>query len=79
MASRNGYAELIQFLIQEGQAEVNRADFQGYTAVMHASKEGHLQAVKVLIEKGQADSTICSNHVRTHFPRLEPVLFDNFD
>lgn len=64
MASKSGYVELVQFLIQEGQAEVNRVDAQGHTAVMHASQEGHLPVVKVLIEKGQADAAMCSPHVR---------------
>ncbi len=63
MASKNGHSEVVMFLIQSGSADVNRVDFQGYTALMHASKEGHLNVVQTLVEHGHADVTFASHLV----------------
>ena len=41
LASRNGYDDVVETLIKEGNVDVNKADDKGTTALMVASHKGH--------------------------------------
>ena len=47
-----GFIDLLRRLVGEGDADVNAADKDGYTAVMFASAGGHLDCIKFLVGEG---------------------------
>jgi hypothetical protein len=51
IASREGLADLVQFLVQNG-VDVNAPDQDGNTPLMAASETGHLEIVSILLSKG---------------------------
>jgi ankyrin repeat protein len=50
-AAAAGFTEMVQLLLDAG-AQVNSADAQGVTALMHAVRYGHPQTVKLLLDRG---------------------------
>lgn len=51
-ASREGNANLINYLISLGSEDLNRQDKYGQTAVYYAVREGHIKTVQQLIDLG---------------------------
>ena len=52
LAARNGYVEVVRFLVDECHADFNIANKYGYTAVSIAVRKGDLRIVKWFIENG---------------------------
>lgn len=69
-ASKNGNLKVVEFLIKNG-ADVNGADFRGWTSLMRASCEGHFPIVKYLI-KSKADVKLATEIGITALSAMTP-------
>jgi ankyrin repeat protein len=63
-ASREGKLQLIEYLINEGNCNVNHVDTYGQSPVFYACREGHIEAIKKLVAFG-ADSDLVDNNGQT--------------
>ena len=59
--SRDGKLLLLEFLINEGNCNVNHIDTYGQSPIFYACREGHLETVKKLVSYG-ADSDLIDNN-----------------
>lgn len=59
-AAREGHTSVVQYLLEQGRANPNVQDAEGWTALMEAAVNGHLTIVDLLLMRG-ADRTIV-NH-----------------
>jgi len=55
-AADYGQLEVIEFLVEERNADVNAVDKHGITVVLAAIWEGHTKCVEYLLKKGSAKS-----------------------
>jgi len=63
-AAREGKAQLVDFLIREGNCNVNNIDTYGQSPVFYAAREGHLEIIRRLVEVG-ADPDLIDNNGQT--------------
>ncbi|KXH39277.1 hypothetical protein CNYM01_04244 [Colletotrichum nymphaeae SA-01] len=64
-ASRRGHAEVVRFLLQEGNNDQSLADNRGWTPLHAASLNGHLGVAKVLLEGQGCKENHRDNNGRT--------------
>ena len=55
LASEKGHNAVVQTLLKDGNADANKANNNGETALFFASKHSHGPVIKTLTEKGNAD------------------------
>ena len=54
--SNNGHDKVVKTLLKEGNADyVNKADNDGWTALMFASSQGRDEVIDILVKEGKAD------------------------
>lgn len=63
-AAREGKLNLSEFLIAEGNCNVNNVDTYGQSPIFYASREGHIDMVKKLVGYG-ADADLIDNNGQT--------------
>ena len=54
-ASKNGHSSAVQALIKVGNADINKSNNIGVTALLYASNNGHGAVVNLLLKQGNAD------------------------
>lgn len=52
IAASKGYSDIVKFLIDIDNSQIDRADSRGVTPLLIASFNGHKGVVKILLEKG---------------------------
>jgi len=60
----NGWLSAVKFLVEEGGADANARDFEGYSPVHHAATRGDNDVIRYLVSKG-ADVTVVSRYGQT--------------
>lgn len=63
-ACREGKNKLIDFLVNEGNCNVNHVDTYGQSPIFYSAREGHLETIKKLIGYG-ADPDLIDNNGQT--------------
>jgi ankyrin repeat protein len=63
-ASREGKNQLVDYLVTEGNCNVNNIDTYGQSPIFYASREGHLDTIKKLVAYG-GDSDLIDNNRQT--------------
>ena len=63
--TQGGFTALAALLINEGNADVNKATKEGRTPLYFAASEKHTALVRLLIESGRAEVDLADNHGRT--------------
>ena len=55
-AAWQGFVEVVRFLVEEGKADVHKAQAStGCTPLWQAAQNGHTEVVRFLVEEGKAD------------------------
>lgn len=65
-AAREGHTPVVKYLLEQGGADPNIRDAEGWTALMEAAANGHLTIVDLLLMHG-ADRTIVNRNGDTAF------------
>ncbi len=60
LAARKGYADIVEFLITDGNMQNDAKDIQGMTALHRAVISNQTEAIKVLLEHGACPDTLTS-------------------
>jgi ankyrin repeat protein len=63
-AAKEGKVKLVEFLVGEGNCNVNHVDTYGQSPIFYACREGHLDAIKKLVDYG-ADADLVDNSGET--------------
>ena len=74
-AEFGGSVDVVRYLVEEGQADVNAVNWEGMTPLLFAAESKKLDIVRYLVEEQNADVSAKSNDGSTilHYSRL-PVL-----